>query len=657
MLAELGQLSLAFALCLALLQGFVPLVGVWLSRPLWAMAAMPLAKAQFVFLALAIVLLAVLFVYHDFSVDYVAQNSNTALPLFYRIAAVWGGHEGSLLLWVFMLSGWSAAVTIFSRRMLMEMRALVVGVLGIISSGFLLFLLLTSSPFNRLSPVPAEGRDLNPLLQDPGLLIHPPILYMGYVGFSVAFAFAVAALLSKRMDSAWARWARPWTVMAWCFLTLGITLGSWWAYYELGWGGWWFWDPVENASFMPWLVGTALLHSLAATEARGVFKPWTALLAILTFSLCLLGTFLVRSGVLISVHSFAADPERGLFILTLLAVLVGGALALYAWRAPTLKGGGSFTPLSRETGILLNNIFFTVAAFSVLLGTLYPLLLDALGFGKISVGPPYFNAVFVPLAVVPAALAVVGAISHWKSDSLARIKNKLSLPLVAAVVCGVLSPLLAEGDYQWTAAIGLFLAYWVFFGSLCVAFEYIMAEKKYAAGFGMLIAHGGVAVFVAGVTLVSVYSAEKDLRLAVNERQHFDGYVWTLENIGDQEGENYEAVVGVVRVERHGKTIAHLKPEKRIYPSRPDTPMTEAGIYPVWHGDLYISLGEKLPDGSWSARLQVKPFIRFVWGGALLMALGGGCCRYNPANNASNIGKKINSGRKRFMFCIFANGL
>ena len=473
MIAELGQLSLAFALCLALLQSFMPLAGLSLSRPAWMAAATPLVRAQFLFLAAAFLLLTILFVRHDFSVAYVAHNSNTALPLVYRIAAVWGGHEGSLLLWVLMLSGWSAAVSVFSRHMSADMRARVIGVLGLISAGFLLFMLFASSPFTRLSSPPAEGRDLNPLLQDPGLIIHPPVLYMGYVGFSVAFAFAVAALLSGRMDAAWARWARPWTLMAWCFLTLGIMLGSWWAYYELGWGGWWFWDPVENASFMPWLVGTALLHSLAATEARGVFKPWTALLAILTFSLCLLGTFLVRSGVLVSVHAFAADPARGLFILILLAVFVGGALILYAWRAPTLADGGRFTPLSRETGILLNNIFFTVAAFSVLLGTLYPLILDAFGFGKISVGPPYFNAVFVPLAVFPAALAVVGALSRWKNDTFLRVSVKLSPPLVAAIICGALSPLWADGEYQISAAFGVVFGVLGFFRHfVCRLFSY-----------------------------------------------------------------------------------------------------------------------------------------------------------------------------------------
>ena len=615
MIAELGQLSLAFALCLALLQSFMPLAGLSLSRPAWMAAATPLVRAQFLFLAAAFLLLTILFVRHDFSVAYVAHNSNTALPLVYRIAAVWGGHEGSLLLWVLMLSGWSAAVSVFSRHMSADMRARVIGVLGLISAGFLLFMLFASSPFTRLSSPPAEGRDLNPLLQDPGLIIHPPVLYMGYVGFSVAFAFAVAALLSGRMDAAWARWARPWTLMAWCFLTLGIMLGSWWAYYELGWGGWWFWDPVENASFMPWLVGTALLHSLAATEARGVFKPWTALLAILTFSLCLLGTFLVRSGVLVSVHAFAADPARGLFILILLAVFVGGALILYAWRAPTLADGGRFTPLSRETGILLNNIFFTVAAFSVLLGTLYPLILDAFGFGKISVGPPYFNAVFVPLAVFPAALAVVGALSRWKNDTFLRVSVKLSPPLVAAIICGALSPLWADGEYQISAAFGLFLAYWVFFGTLCAAFSHIMAKKSFVGGgfWGMLIAHAGIAFFVVGVTCVGVYEKEKDVRLVIGEGRDFGGYVWTLEEIRDEKGQNYNAVAGILLVEKDGNIITRLKPEKRAYFARPENAMSEAGIHPGWHGDLYASLGEKLLDGAWSARLQVKPFIRFIW--------------------------------------------
>ena len=625
MIAELGQLSLAFALCLALLQSFMPLAGLSLSRPAWMAAATPLVRAQFLFLAAAFLLLTILFVRHDFSVAYVAHNSNTALPLVYRIAAVWGGHEGSLLLWVLMLSGWSAAVSVFSRHMSADMRARVIGVLGLISAGFLLFMLFASSPFTRLSSPPAEGRDLNPLLQDPGLIIHPPVLYMGYVGFSVAFAFAVAALLSGRMDAAWARWARPWTLMAWCFLTLGIMLGSWWAYYELGWGGWWFWDPVENASFMPWLVGTALLHSLAATEARGVFKPWTALLAILTFSLCLLGTFLVRSGVLVSVHAFAADPARGLFILILLAVFVGGALILYAWRAPTLADGGRFTPLSRETGILLNNIFFTVAAFSVLLGTLYPLILDAFGFGKISVGPPYFNAVFVPLAVFPAALVLLarsaGGRMTLSCASRLSYRRRLS-PLLSAVHCRRFGRTV---NIKYRRLSGCFWRIGFFFGTLCAAFSHIMAKKSFVGGgfWGMLIAHAGIAFFVVGVTCVGVYEKEKDVRLVIGEGRDFGGYVWTLEEIRDEKGQNYNAVAGILLVEKDGNIITRLKPEKRAYFARPENAMSEAGIHPGWHGDLYASLGEKLLDGAWSARLQVKPFIRFIWGGALLMAIGG----------------------------------
>ena len=417
MSAELGQLALALALALALLQGVMPLLSGIAKRPAWAAAAPVLARGQFIFLLAAFFLLMATFINNDFSVLYVANNSNTALPLIYRITAIWGGHEGSLLLWSLMLALWTACVATLDTRIPTMLRAQVLGVLGLVSTGFLLLLILTSNPFTRLIPAAAQGRDLNPLLQDPGLAIHPPMLYMGYVGFAVAFAFAVAALLSGRMDSTWARWARPWTLAAWIFLTIGIMLGSWWAYYELGWGGWWFWDPVENASFMPWLTGTALLHSLAATEARGLFKPWTVLLAIVTFSLCLLGTFLVRSGVLTSVHAFAVDPARGLFILSLLFVAVGGSLALYAWRAPRLAAAGRFTAYSRESVILLNNIFLAVIAFSVLLGTMYPLILDALGAGKISVGPPYFNSIFVPLAGIAAALAVIGSLSRWKNDA------------------------------------------------------------------------------------------------------------------------------------------------------------------------------------------------------------------------------------------------
>lgn len=628
MLAELGQLALAAGCVLALLQGFVPLCGLALHRPAWVVCAAPLARLQFVFLAVAFLILSLLFVRNDFSVAYVANNSNTALPLGYRLSAVWGGHEGSLLLWVLLLSLWTLAVIWCSRQIPEMMRARVVGILGLVSGGFLLFVTLTSSPFARLTPAPAQGRDLNPLLQDLGLIIHPPMLYMGYVGFSVTFACAIAALLSGKMDSAWARWMRPWALIAWVFLTIGIMLGSWWAYYELGWGGWWFWDPVENASFMPWLTGTALLHSLAATDARNVFKPWTALLAIITFSLCLLGTFLVRSGVLISVHAFASDPARGLFILMLLVVTVGGSLVLYAVRASKLAGIDRFAPLSRETGILCNNLFLTVAAASVLLGTLYPLMIDAVGAGKISVGPPYFNSVFVPLAAVPAALAVVGAISHWKSESLRNVLGKLSWPMLAAVTVGALLPLFASGPYKFSAAGGYVLAFWIFFGTARAALDRMLAGKQAkqtgtGSFWGMIIAHIGIAIFVIGVTSVSIYEKEKNVRLIVGEQHELDGKIWTLEKMFEEKGANYIAAVGIVRVTKDGNPVAMLRPEKRFYLSQPGNLMTEAGISVGWNKDYYVSLGERLDDRSWSGRLQTKPFIRFVWGGALLMALGG----------------------------------
>ena len=620
MTAELGLLAAVLALCLAVLQGAMPLWGIYAGRAAWIAAAAPLAVAQFLFLALSMLFLAALFAANDFSTAYVANNSNTALPLIYRLAAVWGGHEGSLLLWAFILSGWAAAAALFSRQMPLLVRARVLAVLGLISTGFLMFMLFTSNPFARILPPPLEGRDLNPLLQDPGLIIHPPVLYMGYVGFSVAFAFAAAALLSGRMDSAWAKWARPWTLAAWIFLTLGIMLGSWWAYYELGWGGWWFWDPVENASFMPWLAGTALLHSLAATEARGVFKPWTALLALLTFSLCLLGTFLVRSGVLTSVHSFAVDPERGVFILLLLSAVVGGGLFLYGRRAALLSAEARFAPVSRETFILLNNIFLTVAAFSVLLGTLYPLILEALGFGKISVGPPYFDFVFAPLAGAAALLSAGGAVSRWKSDAAVRVIKKLS-PALCAVPAGALLPLLAEGEYRWGAAAGLTLAFWVLFGTLSALRR--DALQRGGGFWGMITAHAGVAVFIAGVTLVNVYGQEKDVRLAAGEPQTLGGRKFTLEEIYETRGANYDATAAKLRVSENGREIAVLHPEKRRYFSNPQNPMSEAGIAAQIGGDLYASLGEPLGGGVWSARLQIKPFIRLVWGGALLMALGG----------------------------------
>ena len=628
MLAELGQFMLALSLCFATLQGTMPLIGLQLRRPAWVVIATPLTRLQFVSLFVALIILSVLFVQNDFSVEYVANNSNTKLPVGYRIAAVWGAHEGSLLLWTFMLAGWSFAVSIYSGSMSVQMRARVLAILGLVSTGFLLFLLSTSSPFSRLLVAPAEGRDLNPLLQDPGLIIHPPMLYMGYVGFSVAFAFAIAALLAGRMDAAWARWARPWSLFAWSFLTVGIMLGSWWAYYELGWGGWWFWDPVENASFMPWLAGTALLHSLAATEARGVFKPWTALLAVLTFSLCLLGAFLVRSGILTSVHSFANDPERGLFVLVLLAIAIIGSLTLYAWRAPRLTAIVNFSLISRESGILINNVFITIATFSVLLGTMYPLVLDALNLGKISVGPPYFNFVFLPLMAVPAALLVLGSFWRWKQDSLKRSLNSKAIPLVTALVLGFALPLVAD-SYSFGAAIGLTLALWVVIGTIKQVVERMRKQKSAKSlvqigGFiGMSLAHAGIGVFIAGITLVSAYEQERDVRLVIGEGYELSGYTFTLEKLLEEQQSNYETTIGVVSVSRDGNQITELRPEKRSYFAQPQNLMTEAGISPRIYGDLYVSMGEPLGQDVWSARIQIKPFIRLIWGGALLMALGG----------------------------------
>lgn len=621
MTAQAGLLAAILAFMFALLQGAIPLLGAWHKRAAWMSAAPSLALGQFLFLSISLLALTALFVTNDFSVLYVANNSNTELPLIYRITAVWGGHEGSLLLWSTMLAAWSAALSLFSRQMPADLRARVVGVLGLVSAGFLAFMLWTSNPFDRLFPAPEQGRDLNPLLQDPGLAVHPPMLYMGYVGFSAAFALAVAALMSGRMDSAWAKWARPWTLAAWIFLTVGIMLGSWWAYYELGWGGWWFWDPVENASFMPWLAGTALIHSLAATEARGVFKPWTALLAILTFALCLLGTFLVRSGVLTSVHAFAVDPSRGAFILLLLAMVTGGSLMLYAWRAPSLSSGAQFAPVSREGGILLNNIFLTVAAFSVLLGTLYPLILDALGAGKISVGPPYFNAVFAPIAAVPAAFCAIGALGRWKRDSVSRLTDQLKTPFCFALVLGTLLPFLLADEYKWTAAPGLVLAFWILFGAIVAAAG---RKGKAGAGFwGMIIAHSGVAFFVFGVTMIGAYEIEKDVKLSPGESQTAGEYVFEMRSVFEFTGPNYAAIISEMPVYKDKKEVAVLYPEKRRYFSNPDAPTTEAGIAARIHGDIYASLGEPLGDGAWSARLQIKPFVRFIWGGALLMALGG----------------------------------
>ena len=630
MIPEIGQVALILALLLAVVQGVLPIIGAARGNSVWMDIARPAAQGQFTFVAIAFGCLAWSFIQNDFSVLNVATNSNSQLPIQYRIAATWGSHEGSLLLWVLMLNLWTVGVTVFSRHLPAAMVARVIGVLGLVSIGFMLFLLLTSNPFERLLPAAAEGRDLNPLLQDPGMVIHPPMLYMGYVGFSVAFAFAIAALISGKLDATWARWSRPWTTLAWCFLTIGIMLGSWWAYYELGWGGWWFWDPVENASFMPWLVGTALIHSLAVTEKRGGFKSWTVLLAICAFSLSLMGTFLVRSGVLTSVHAFATDPRRGIFILVFLVVVIGSSLALFAWRAPKVGLGGSFKLVSRESMLLTNNVFLLVAAGSVLLGTLYPLFLDALDLGKISVGPPYFDSVFVPLMTPALFLMGIGPMARWKEASLPDLLVRVKWAFAVSVASALLLPL-TMGKWSPMISFGLLLAFWI----LTTAVVNLRLRLAAVSGdlwsllssqprsyYGMLLAHCGVAVFIIGVTLVKGYETERDVRMAIGDTVTVGDYTFRFEGVENITGPNYRAARGNVRVLQDEQTLRVMHPEKRIYNAQ-NTPMTEAAISTGLFGDLYVSLGEPVSDGAWSVRVYRKPFVTWIWGGCIIMALGG----------------------------------
>lgn len=629
MIPELGHLAMILALCLALVQSTLPLIGAWRGDRQWMSLAQPAAWGQFAFLAFAFACLTYSFMVDDFSVAYVAQNSNTALPWYYKFSAVWGAHEGSLLLWALILGGWTFAVAIFSRQLPEEMLARVLGVMGIISVGFLLFLIVTSNPFTRLLPnVPADGRDLNPLLQDFGLIIHPPMLYMGYVGFSVAFAFAIAALLGGKLDAAWARWSRPWTIIAWAFLGIGIALGSWWAYYELGWGGWWFWDPVENASFMPWLVGTALIHSLAVTEKRGVFKSWTVLLAIAAFSLSLLGTFLVRSGVLTSVHAFASDPERGVFILAFLLLVVGGSLTLFALRAPVVRSQVGFGLWSRETLLLANNLILVVAASMILLGTLYPLVLDALSGAKLSVGPPYFNALFVPLMGLLMAVLAVGVLVRWKDTPLRWLLGMLAPVLVASVALALLASW-AWGDFHWAVLGVCLLAAWVTLAGL----RDIQDKTRHKGLFkgmaslgrsywGMQLAHLGLAVCALGVILTSLGSFERDLRMAPGEAVELGGYRFVFEGAAHHEGPNFISDRGTVRIFDGERQIAVLHPEKRLYTVQQSV-MTEAGIDAGLTRDLFVALGEPLGQGAWAVRVHIKPFVRWIWLGALMMGFGG----------------------------------
>ncbi|MCK2127825.1 heme lyase CcmF/NrfE family subunit [Thauera aromatica] len=631
MIPELGHFALILALVLSLVQAVVPLAGARRNSLALMAVGRPAAQGQFLFILVSYLCLTWAFVSSDFSVQLAASNSHSATPIFYKITGVWGNHEGSLLLWAMSLALWTVAVTVFSRHLPEAFLARVLGVLGWVSAGFISFMLVTSNPFDRLLPAVADGRDLNPLLQDPGMIIHPPLLYMGYVGFSVAFAFAIAALLSGRMDAAWARWSRPWTTVAWVFLTAGIAVGSGWAYYELGWGGWWFWDPVENASFMPWLLGTALMHSLAVTEKRGAFRSWTVLLAIGAFSLSLLGTFLVRSGVITSVHAFATDPKRGLYILALLVVVIGFSLLLYAVRAPKLAGGGSFGFVSRETTLLGNNVLLTVASASVLLGTLYPLFLDALGLGKISVGPPYFEAVFVPLMTPVVVLMMFGPFLRWKDDDLAAALRKVAPAFIASVVIGV-GVAFAVDHPTWRTALGLALAAWVGLASL----QLLHGRLRERAGasiasrlrsitaswWGMWFAHLGVGVFITGVTLVGSLDQHLDVRMQPGQHAELAGYSFTFRAAVEADGPNYDAERGIIDVARDGRAIATLTPEKRLYWAQ-GMPMTEASIDIGPFRDVYVSLGEQLEDGAWIVSLYYKPFISWVWLGCLLMGLGG----------------------------------
>ncbi|AMO25037.1 heme lyase CcmF/NrfE family subunit [Ramlibacter solisilvae] len=632
MIPEIGVFGLVLALLVAVVQGVLPMAGARWGIARWMGLARPAALGQFLFTGLAFGCLAWSFASHDYSVRYVAAHSHVDLPAAYRLAAIWGGHEGSMLLWLLLLNGWTLAVAVFSRRLPLAFVARVLGVMAWLAVGFLLFILFLSNPFERLMPPAVEGRDLNPLLQDPGMVLHPPVLYMGYVGFSVAFAFATAALLSGELNATWARWSRPWTVAAWTCLTLGILLGSAWAYYVLGWGGWWFWDPVENASFMPWLLGTALIHSLVVTDRRGAFRSWTVLLAICTFALSLLGTFLVRSGVLTSVHSFAVDPGRGLYILAFIVAVVGGSLLLFAWRAPRIGMGGSFGLLSRESLLLTNNVVLAVAAMSVLMGTLYPLALELLAGERISIGPPYFEAVFVPLVVPAVFLMGVGPVARWKRAAVPELALRLRWALLAGCVAALVLPLAVPEGRAGTpmTRFGVLLAVWVAGSTILHAWDRLgpgkgwieRARRQPRGWWGMLGAHAGVGVFIFGVALANGGEVRQELTLRPGSRAVVAGYEFAFEGLVPANGPNYDAQRATVRVTQGGQPVAILHPEKRLY-RRQQMPLSQAAIDMRPTRDLFVALGEDAGQGAWSMRIQVKPFMAWIWAGCLLMALGG----------------------------------
>ncbi len=631
MIPEFGHLALILALCFSLAQTFVPMWGVRQQSSILMHTAVPLTWMVFLLTLLSFIFLEISFLNDDFSLVYAANNSNSLLPWYYKFSAVWGAHEGSMLLWALVLVGWSLAVALCSRNLPREVRAIVLSVQGALAVGFFLFIVLTSNPFDRLLPFPAsEGSDLNPLLQDFGLIVHPPLLYMGYVGLSVAFSFAVAALILGRLDVEWAKWLRPWTNVAWAFLTGGIALGSWWAYYELGWGGWWFWDPVENASLMPWLLGTALVHSLAVSEKRNMFKRWTLILALFAFSLSLLGTFLVRSGVLTSVHAFASDPERGVFILIFLCIVIGSSLLLYGLRVKDLEATPGFVPVSRETALLINNVMFVLMCAVVLLGTLYPLVIDMFGLGSVSVGPPYFNLftalIFVPLLLIMAP----GQILRWKRDQLGRIKWISVFAGASALVIALLLGFLLPQEFSLLLAAGAFLALWILMHGVSDLRSQTQKADSFYSGlkrlslsyWGMQLGHFGVAVCVVGVTFSVALSDSRDVRLAPGDSFDLNGYHFELREYRQVRGPNYMADEGVVEVSRDGRRVVDIFPQKRHYTASGQT-MTEAGIRGNLWRDLYVSMGEPLQGGAWAVRLHVKPFIRWIWYGAMLMAFGG----------------------------------
>ncbi|MBV6415743.1 MAG: Cytochrome c-type biogenesis protein CcmF [Steroidobacteraceae bacterium] len=648
MLPELGQFALILALLLAALQAFFGLAAPALGRDRWLAAVMPATAGQAVMVGTAFACLVASFVRFDFSVAYVAENSNSALPLAYRVAAVWGAHEGSLLLWITLLAVWTVAVAFGVARLPARFGARVLGVLGLVSFGFILFTLATSNPFLRLDPPVPDGRDLNPLLQDPALALHPPLLYTGYVGFAVAFAFAIAAMLEGRLDQTWAKWTRPWTLAAWAFLTCGIALGSWWAYYELGWGGYWFWDPVENASFMPWLIGTALIHSLAVTDKRGLFKSWTLLLAIIAFSLSLLGTFLVRSGVLVSVHSFAADPARGVFILAFLVIMIGGALSLYAWRAPLLRSNAGFEFASRESFLLFNNILLVIAAATVFGGTLAPLISDTLGLGTLSVGPQYFNPTFLLPMLPLIALVAIGMHANWKRGRLGERGRPV---IVAGLMALAIAIALVFGYYAGRPGLALVsfaLGAWLVLSSLFDPLDRLRRGLSMPrAIIGMTLAHVAVGVFVIAVTAVETYTVEQDIAMARGETAHVGGFDFRFDGVDAIDGPNYDGVHGVVQVTRDGTPVVTMHPEKRRYLVQQSV-MTEAAIASQAGRDLFVALGEDLGAGRWSLRIQIRPLINYVWLAAALMALGGAIAasdrRYRHARAAAAVPANAGQG-------------